>query len=307
MMLPTRTVQRTSLLSMAAAIALLLVACGGGGAGEDTRVANTDTLQVPATPKESDLMNVGGKIFSIPSPVQTALLIKKLGLPYQKDVPLATDLAANLTSRSQRALAIGVYGADLAYVCIHKDGQRALKNLQVIEQLSGQLDLSNAFDKKLIDGFKKNLSNEDSLLRFTGVAFRAADEYLKVNQRNDLSAWVLAGGWIESLYLTIAGTTDKVDPAVATRVSEQRRSLENLISLLESSDTDHGNAPLVAALKDLLSAYSGVSSTYEFKQPTVDAKNRTTYINSVSSATITPAALKAISEKVKAIRSSITA
>lgn len=292
---------------MAAVFGAMLAACGGPADDATGRTQQADTLDVTPPNTDGGLMKVGGKLISIPSPVQTALLIHKLGLPYEKGSPLALDAAAKYTSRSRRALALGVYGADLAYVTIHKDGQRALKTLQLIEQLSGQLEISNAFDKALVEGFKQNLNNEDSLLRFTGVAFRSADEYLKVNQRDDVSAAVLAGGWVESLYLTLATATDKVDPAVAVRIGEQRHTLENLIALLERTDTERANTALVAGLKDLLSAYGGVTMTYQFQPPTVDAAHKTTYINSISSATIAPEALRPIIDKVKAIRSTITA
>jgi hypothetical protein len=99
---------------------------------------------------------------------------------------------------------LGVYGADLAYVTVHKDGQRAMATMQAIEKLGGKLELTNSFDRALLDRFKTNLGSEDSLLQFSGTAFRAADQYLKNNQRDDVSALVFAGGWVESLYLTIS-------------------------------------------------------------------------------------------------------
>jgi hypothetical protein len=99
---------------------------------------------------------------------------------------------------------LGIYGADLAYVTVHKDGQRAMATMQAIEKLGNKLELTNSFDRALLDRFKSNLGSEDSLLQFSGTAFRAADQYLKNNQRDDVSALVLAGGWIESLYLTVS-------------------------------------------------------------------------------------------------------
>lgn len=300
------TARSTATWTLAALFGAMLAACGGPT--DDTgKTPKADTLDVASNGNDGGLMKVGGKLFSIPSPVQTALLIRKLGLPYEKGATLPLDAGAKYTARAQRALALGIYGADLAYVTIHKDGQQALKTLQAIEQLSNQLEVSNAFDKKLVEGFKRNLSNEDSLLRFTGVAFRSADEYLKVNQRDDVSAAVLAGGWLESLYLSLNKASDKVDPALAARIGEQRHTLENLIALLESTDTGKANASLIAGLKDLLTAYQGVTASYRFQQPTVDAANKTTYINSISSATIAPEALRSIIDKVKAIRTTITA
>ena len=141
------TVRYTSKWAAAMTTALLLAACGGGGNTDQVK-ATADTLS-PAT-DGAGLVVVGNKLFSIPSPVQTALLIRELGLPYNNSLPLSTDSLARFTTKEKQALAMGICGADLAYVTIHKDGQRSLKTLKAIEQLSGQLNLSNALRKILM-------------------------------------------------------------------------------------------------------------------------------------------------------------
>lgn len=290
----------------ACAIALMLHACGDGAAPKEGTPA-ADSLNVPADKSETGVMNVGGKLFSIPSPMETALLIRKLGLPYSKELPLPNEDATRFVSLSQRALALGVYGADLGYVTIHHDGQQAMRTLQTVERLSAGLELTNAFDQHLVERFKKSLSSEDSLLRLTGSAFRSAQEYLKRNSRDNVSTWVLAGGWVESMYLTMAQAGEKPAEGLAQRIGEQRRTLGNLILLLEASDADGSSAPLIAKLKDLQTDYAQVTTSYAFQAPTVDAASKTTYINSTSSVTIPAETVKAIHEKVKAIRSSIIA
>lgn len=287
-------------------VLLLLSGCGGSTDGTGKEGGTADTLDT--TPKtEVGLMKVGGRLFSIPSPLQTALLIKKLSVPYQKELPLSMDAADKMATKAQRALGMGAYGADLGYVTVHKDGQRALRTLEVVQKLSAQLELSNAFDASLIEAFKKSMNNEDSLLRFTGMAFRAADRYLKVNDRDDVSAYVLAGGWVEGMYLTLSGATDKPEQVLIGRVGEQRRSLENLVALLTEVDRENGQAGLIAGMKDLLAAYQGVTITYQYQAPTVDATHKTTFINSTSTVTMAPEVLASIAAKVRSLRNMITA
>lgn len=289
------------------AVALTLLSCGGGADGSKDPGTKADTLDTSAQQTTTSLMKVGGKIFSIPSPVQTALLIRKLGLPYDKALPMPADATDKMASKLQRSLALGAFGADLAYVTVHKDGQRALSTLQTVQKLSAQLELANAFDQEMLDGFKKSLNNEDSLLRFTGSAFRMADQYLKKNNRDDVSALVLAGGWIEGMYLTLSGTSEKSDASLTNRLGEQRKTLTNLIALLESTDTEKTHGTVVSGLKEVLAAYSGVGATYEFRAPTTEAAKKTTWVNSVSTVTMTPDQFKAIADKVKALRATITA
>ncbi len=282
-------------------LGLAMAACGGGNTAATPETA-ADTLKT--TDNGNGLVNVGGKLFSIPSPVQAALLMRKLGMPYNAALPMTTDSAQRFTTNRQMALAMGVHGADLAYCTIHKDGQRALKILKAVEGFGDKLNLKSAFNAELMEGFKKNIGNEDSLLRMGGTAFRTVDMYLKNDQRNDISAMVLAGGWIESLYLTIGNTGGKIDPRVIDRIAEQHKSLDNLIALLKESQAP---AALVDSLQGLAGSFDGVKYTYTYAQPTVDAASRTTYINSVTKAEMPAETLEAIIRKVRALRSSITA
>ena len=293
--------------NLAVALSLGLIACGGGGANGDGKGNGADTLDtVVQNPGNGGVMKVGGRLFNIPSPVETALMIRKAGLAYQKDLPLAIEKADALTSKMSRGLALGMYGADMAYVTIHKDGAKALGTMQVIEKLGSALEMSNAFDRTLIDRFKDNLTNEDSLLRMSGDAFRAADQYLKGSERDDVSALVLAGGWIESMYLTVAGSGELKD-ALAGRVAEQKRSLNDLIALIEQSDKDNACAALLASLKDLKTVFDQVITKYQYEPPVTDVANQTTHINSRSAASISADQVKAITEKITALRSTILA
>ena len=182
-----------------------------------------------------------------------------------------------------------------------------MATLQAVEKLGNQLELANSFDKAMLDRFKGNLGSEDSLLRFSGEAFRAADEYLKQNQRNDASALILAGGWIEALYLTISDPTALKDQALVNRIGEQKTSLNAIVELLQISDTANAAASMSIAFKELQGLFNGVGNTYSYQEPVTDAAKKTTFINSTSTVTISADQLTAIMAKVSAIRNMMLA
>ena len=225
------------LIALGLGLGLVFSACGGGTDGGD--VKQPDTLSTEQTAKETEIIGVGGKLFSVPSPAQTALAIRKAGLKYKKELAAPLDKGEMLTGKVAQATVLGVYGADLAYVTVHKDGQRALATMQAIEKLGGKIEVTNAFDRALMDRFKKNMGSEDSLLRFSGTAFRAADQYLKNNDRNDVSALILAGGWIESLYLTVADEAALGNKVLMDRIGEQKNTLTGLVALIGETDKDN--------------------------------------------------------------------
>jgi hypothetical protein len=294
------SVSSSSKIALGLGLGLFLAACGGSDTQSEKPAV--DTLAVDTTAKETELLNVGGRIFSIPSPVQAALAMRKAGLKYRKELAAPLEKADPAVGKTAQSTLLGIYGADLAYATVHKDGQRAMATMQAIEKVGSKLELTNAFDRALLDRFKSNLGSEDSLLQFSGVAFRAADRYLKENQRNDVSALVLAGGWIESLYLTISDPAAANDQSIVNRIGEQKNSLDALVELVQTTDTANGAANIVAGLKELQALFAKVSSTYTFQEPVTDAGKKTTFINSTSTVTIPADQLKAIVTKVTDIR-----
>lgn len=291
---------------MGLAVVLALASCGGPS--EPEQGTNTDGAFATDTVTDgAEVLQVGGKIFSVPSPVQTAFAIRKAGLKYQKGITTPLEKGETLTSKVPQAMMLGMLGADMAYVTVHKDGQRALATLQAIEKLGGKLELSNAFDRALLERFKTNLGSEDSLLQFSGTAFRAADQYMKANDRHDVSALVLAGGWLESLHLTLSDPAALKDQALMNRIGEQRKALVDLVELLSTTVTDESAKGTIDGMRALQATFEGITATYTYEKPVTDVATKTTFINSKSSVTITPEQLSAIAAQVSAIRSMILA
>ncbi|MBK8226639.1 MAG: hypothetical protein IPK70_05635 [Flavobacteriales bacterium] len=289
---------------LAPGFALLLAACGGGEPGS---TPGNDSLSTQATDKESELIGIGGRFFSVPSPVQAAIAIKEAGLKYQKDLTAPLEKGDAMTARMAQAMMMGVYGADMSYATVHRDAQRALATLETIERLSAKLELNNAFDKALVERFKANMGSEDSLLRFSGMAFRAADQYLKANDALDVSAWVLAGGWVEGMHLTLADPAAAKSPALLARIGEQKGTLDGLLTVVDGINSDGASDALMKGLKELRQEMEAVKTTYVFEAPVTDAAKMTTYINSKSTAEVSPEQLAAIAAKVAALRNMILA
>src|SRR5690606_32774988 len=149
---------------------------------------------------QSQLMEIDGKVFSIPSPIQTASLIKNLGTNYNKEM---LNIPSNVTKYStnfKKALNLGLYGADLGYVTLYEQTQDAISFLTAIKSIGDDLGVSSAFDMELVQRFEKNIGHQDSILALVSDAYKSSDRYLKNSQQNDIGGLILAGGWIESLY-----------------------------------------------------------------------------------------------------------
>ncbi len=298
MRLKSVTFRRAALyLSVIAIFGAGCKGCGGDPEGGD------DVLPVDST--QNTIINMNGEIFSIPSPIQTAMLIKGSGATYSKDILNPANKSSQYSTNFSKALNLGIYGADLGYVTMYDQTQDAIGYLNSAKKLADDLGVSGAFDTKTIERFQKNLGNKDSMLVLVGVAYRSSDSYLKNNDRSDVSGLVLAGGWIESLYFATNVYKTKANEDVKRRIAEQKTSLQSLINLLNQFYSQPEYTEFIDNLNDLSTVFDGVEFQYKYEKPITDPDKKMTTINSKTEVKISAEQIESISQKVKAIRSAI--
>ncbi|GIV27053.1 MAG: hypothetical protein KatS3mg027_0867 [Bacteroidia bacterium] len=277
-----------------------LVACSGNKeqiSDENKIVETQDTVK-------AGVLNIGGQLFSIPSPIQTAILIQKLGLPFNKSILFDSKKVNTFNTDVSRALLLGVYGADLGYVSMYSQTQEALTYLGAIKQLADKLGVSSAFDEKTFKRFENNLTNKDSLMVLVGEAYRASDNYLKNNKRLDISSLILLGGWLESMNIAIESYKSKNNEEIKRRIAEQKLTVNNLNQLITQNAPEQTD--ILADLKELQMLYDKVQFKYQYVDPTTDTTKKITYINSTNELILNDEDLKNIIEKIQALRNKIT-
>jgi hypothetical protein len=266
--------------------------------GGETKTAEVDS-------SGAQLITIGGSMFSIPSPIQTAMLIEKSGADYSKGFLNDAKRVATYATNYQKAINLGVYGADVGYVTIYDQSQDALKYLGVINKLTDELGITGAFDESTIKRFETNFGKRDSMLNLVAVAYRNSDAFLKDNDRMNVGALILAGGWIETLYFSTQIAVKDGNKDVLNRIGEQKYTLNNIVKML----TPYYNQPeydvLVDDLIELAYDFDAIDIQYTYEKPEVDIANKTTKINSKTEVVITPEHLQAIADKVANIRNKI--
>lgn len=280
---------------------IAVVASCGNGEGDDKQQVDKEIID----PNQSLNTNFDGKIFSIPSPVQTALLIKQANLPFNQDLLNPIENASNYSTEYKQALNLGIYGTDLGYSSLYEQKSVSLKYLSVVEKLTGQLGLEKAFDKKFMSRFEKNSDNQDSVMMIVSDAFRKADNFLKSSNRKSTSALILTGGWIESLYFACELNKTKENKKIIERIGEQQQTLHTIIEILKEYNKSNTNNDLIKDLEDLRFFFDKVIIDYQFVEPKTDSKNKTTTLQHNISVKIDTDVLNQITLKVRTIRDNI--
>jgi len=290
-------------ISTALLMAFAINGCNPSGNSDDNIEKNIES-KIDST--SSTLIKFDNTLFSIPSPYEVAYLIKNSKLDFDKSLLNPYNKAHNYTTNFQKALNLGVYGANLGYLNVFEQNSDAIQYFSVIKILSQELGIENAFDKQIVNRIESNLGNKDSLMFIISNSYRKADQYLKDNNRNDIGVLILAGGWIESIYMMTQIAQTKYNKEISTRIGEQKHPLDNLIKILSpyyNQSEEYGK--FIDALIDLAYDFDGIDINYIYFTPTVDVKNKLTVINSKSELMMTDQQLKTVSDKISVIRKKI--
>lgn len=294
---------KIKLNSKIAALGLITaVMCSCNDPKKDTEKTGDD-LPDPDTAKTA-VLNVGGELFSVPSPIQTAMLIQKAGVPYEKAILNPPNKMGTYSTDYLKALNLGIYGADLGYVSMYNQTQDAIGYLASVKQIADKLGVSAAFDQQTMKRIETNIANKDSMLVLVGIAYRASDSYLKTNKRTEVSSLILTGGWLESMHFSITAYSKKPTDDIKFRIAEQKQALSSIIKLLNSHNMPEA-LDLGKELEELSKIYEGIQSKYTFVEPTTDEAKKVTYINSTTEVTISKEQLDQIGAKIKSIRDKI--
>jgi len=276
---------------------ILFFSCGTAEKEEEGLIEEADTIKTA-------IVNVGGELFSIPSPIHTALLVHKSGVVYDKSVLSPARTVNTYLTDQSKALILGVYGADLAYVSLFNQTQDAIGYLGAIKQLSDKLGLDAAFDAATMDRIKNNIGDKDSMTVLVGLAYRGSDAYLKSNQRSDISTLILTGGWLESMYFSIAAYESKPTNELRYRIAEQKQALNSIRKILTDLALPEIKV-LTDDLIDLSGDYEQIQFKYTFVEPVHDTVKKLTYINSTSEVLVSDEQLEKICSKLIKIRNKV--
>ena len=205
---------------------------------------------------------------NIASPVEIANLLQSLAVPFSPDY-LASSIDANKQSTSfDKAFTLGILGADLGYLNMYEKTGSAIDILSSIRKLAEGISVGQFFDFETIKKLSLNKSNLDSLLFLSIDSYTQIDEYLRGNDRGQLSALMIIGVWLEGQYLATQVMTEYPDPVLRDRIGEQKIILNDLIMLAKpycSRDPEFGN--LCRELQDIKDKFRDVRITYTLGEP----------------------------------------
>lgn len=205
---------------------------------------------------------------NITSPVEIANLLFTLDVPFSQNY-LATSIDPKKQGTNfDKALELGILGADLGYLNIYEKTGSSLDVLSSIRKLSEDIKVGQFFDFESIKRLSQNKSNLDSLLFISIDSYNQIDNYLRANDREQLSALMILGVWLEGQYIATQVVSKVPNKILSDRIGEQKIILNDLIFLISpycNRDTEF--KALCKDLYDIKDKYRDIRITYTQGDP----------------------------------------
>ena len=252
------------IIAYASSAVMLLSSCGSSDEGFKKIEDIESTVDNDSTELVVNTMGVQEIIKAIPSPLEMTSSIKASGAEFSKDLLNNTDNADNYSTSYKKALNLGVYGADLGYINIYEKTRSSVNYLNSIKKLANDLKVGQFFEFETIKRLANTTQDLDSIMFVSTSGFEKMDNYLNEKKRSNLSILILAGGWIEALYIAtqVADSRQESNADLIDRIGEQKIVLEDLKILLSMYENAPNFNTLIKDITVLQEAYKNVSIEY---------------------------------------------
>ena len=177
--------------------------------------------------------------------------------------------------------------------------------MNVSKKLAIGLDLLAAIDQSIIDRLEANHDNRDSVIRIISETFLNSNSTLKEDNRPEMAALILAGGWVEALYLATQLTKDVVkDKDLVERIVEQKLSFGEMEKLLGVYTDNPDIAEVLTQLQPISQAFNAIEIVKSGIETITDEETGSTVLKSTQKINISQAQYEALKLAAANLRNS---
>lgn len=177
--------------------------------------------------------------YPIPTSYEVTNMLQKANANYVFNITNDPSNVDQYVAQWQKAMNLGVYGADLAYASTYNRQEETTQFMNSTRKLIEDLNIASAFNKRMADRIEANLENKDSLILIITESFYDTYNYLNKNGEEKTSLLVIAGSVIEGLHITsqlIIGSDYNADLMVV--LANQKDQVKALVELMDAHADD---------------------------------------------------------------------
>lgn len=203
-------------------------------------------------------------MFKLPSPVELYIFLWEDDVKFDGTLLNPIETAGNYITTYKKAINFGIYSSDLAYCTVYGKNQETFNYFTIAKQIADDIGLMKGFDESFAKKIDENISNADSLYKFSTESYSTAITYLENIEQDNLLPFIIAGAWLESLYIAINSIEKfSFENPTVMRVAEQQMLLENLIDYFKTLPKDEQIDELYNNLIDIQDSYDKLYDNVE--------------------------------------------
>jgi hypothetical protein len=234
-------------------IAIVLAACNEVDLKQQER-SDSEKNEIDLT--EVRTLSIASKvIYTMPSPMEMASILKKTGLTYDSEVMADHEGAKNQMTTFEIASNLGLYFSDLSYSSQFNQAQEAMNYMVAIQRLGDQLGITSILNENTVKRLEDNSENKDSLVAIVSEVYFDLDASLQEDNKHEVSAMMFVGAWVEGMHIacSIAGESEEI----RNKIADQANSLNNLTKMLDEYPENTSLLDFNKELKALLALFPG--------------------------------------------------
>jgi uncharacterized protein YjgD (DUF1641 family) len=295
----------TGILTVMMLVVLLVSGCRSEGSKDKKQEAEQgvpkDLERVQQDIKQAN------KIFeALPSPLESAMLIKSAGAPFDKKFLNPVENAKLYTTSRSQALNLGLYTCDLSFASLYDQTQLIIDYMNAAKKMADGLGILDAIDQKTIENLEENINNKDAILEIISETFLNSNSYLADNDQNAVAAIVLVGGWVEGLYIStqLVDLKNFTGNKLVNTIVDQKLSIQILVNLLDSNKGHPTVDELISQMQELRIVFDKVKLETGPVKTEIDPATNTAILKSSAKIDISIEVFKELTAVVAKIRNS---
>ncbi|PID91437.1 MAG: hypothetical protein CSA96_08430 [Bacteroidetes bacterium] len=284
-----------------------LAGCNRGGSGSGQESSGDYQATGTLDQETQEQFNTAKRIFySLPSPLEVAMLIKNAGAEYDNGLLNPTTNTSRYITSKSKALNLGIYSTDLSYASLFDQTQATLDYIEAAKLMADGLNILDAINQETIDQLEANINDREVIIDIISETLMNSSSYLKENGLEATASITLIGGWVEGLYIatSLVDAKNIESNKLLERIVDQKLSIDIMVNLLNETPEDE-DAMLI--LEDV-NALKAIFDKISIKQGEVTAvenpETDITTLKSESSMEISPKVFQELKDKVEEIRNS---
>ena len=196
-------------------------------------------------------------VYPLPASYEVTEMLNRIGIPYMLGTANSVENVNKYFTAKSKAYNIGVYGSDLSYASTYQMTQETMLYLEAITQLGNDLGISSIYNEDLLSGIEESINSKDTLVEIITTTVYDTYDFLHKNGKGDLALLMVAGGWIEAMYLTTNVSANVANnPEIVNIIYAQKASLEKLMEILNDRSEE-------ANIQELIENFAPVTEAYD--------------------------------------------